>query len=718
MHHEDENALFARLEADMRADATRTESADSRNTQPVDTSADRSADLDDGPTLVDQSGESGPGWLARMRSAKRVPVRPDWMRSRAGFADGALWLAGHVGHTVAFHALRAPVYAGRLLLRTPRGLIRTLVALGRWASDAESVPLRQAAARREDVGEWLRLSGQRDRRVRWRGMCLAVATPPVLAGLAYLALAAAPLTQAGALSLAVLTFGLVGAPADAPLSSRAVIKPEVQKLTADIVVRAMASIGISQITNEVNKGRDGIRFVAPITREGPGWRADIDLPLGVTVADVVDRRGRLASGLRRPVGCVWPDADPSAHEGRLVLWVGDRDLSKAGDVKWALAAGRRHDIFRGVPFGIDPRGRGQSVPLIQHNVLIGSLPGQGKTSSVRVLVCGAALDPTVELWLHEHKGSGDLDALEPVARRFVSGLDDESIAYAADSLRQLRAEVLRRVKVLKSLPRDLCPDKRVTREIADKRSLRLWPLVAVIDECQNLFLHPTYGKQAAEDAEFIIKLGRALGIVLILATQRPDKESLPTGISGNVSIRFCLKVAGQIENDMVLGTSMYKNGVRATQFRPEIDAGTGYLVGATTLPVVVRTAYLDDPATERIAARAHALRAAAGTLDGHAIGDTTPADAPSFDVLADLLAVIPTTEAKVWTDEAARRLAELRPETYGAWGPEQVTAALKPYGIHTVQVGRRIDGKVVNRRGLVRAHLVASLTRRDGEQAA
>ena len=33
---------------------------------------------------------------------------------------------------------------------------------------------------------------------------------------------------------------------------------------------------------------------------------------------------------------------------------------------------------------------------------------------------------------------------------------------------------------------------------------------------------------------FIIKIGPAFGVFLILATQRPDKKSLPTGVSGNV----------------------------------------------------------------------------------------------------------------------------------------------------------------------------------------
>jgi DNA segregation ATPase FtsK/SpoIIIE, S-DNA-T family len=35
---------------------------------------------------------------------------------------------------------------------------------------------------------------------------------------------------------------------------------------------------------------------------------------------------------------------------------------------------------------------------------------------------------------------------------------------------------------------------------------------------------------------------------------------------------------GQLENDMILGTSAYKNGVRATMFTAR-DKGVGYLVG-------------------------------------------------------------------------------------------------------------------------------------------
>ena len=116
--------------------------------------------------------------------------------------------------------------------------------------------------------------------------------------------------------------------------------------------------------------------------------------------------------------------------------------------------------------------------------------------------------------MHELKGSGDLDPLEQVSHRFVSGIDDASIAYAAESLKLLRAEIERRAPSgSRRWTAALCPDKRVTREIAAKRSLKLWPIACMIDEAQNLFGHEKYGKQAGDDAMFIIKIGPAFGVM-------------------------------------------------------------------------------------------------------------------------------------------------------------------------------------------------------------
>ena len=170
---------------------------------------------------------------------------------------------------------------------------------------------------------------------------------------------------------------------------------------------------------------------------------------------------------------------------------------------------------------------------------------------------------------------------------------------------------------------------------------------------------------------------------LILATQRPDKDSLPTGVSGNVSTRFCLKVAGQVENDMILGTSAYKNGARATTFRPKIDAGLGYLKGEENTPQVVRTYYLNNADTERAAKRARAIREAAGTLSGVALGEDE--SGPQRDVLADVLEAFGGAPALHWA-ELAERLAERSPERWEGTSGDAVSAELRGRGVPSVVV--------------------------------
>ncbi len=683
-----------------------------RDGTPTGTVPPDAGGVGEGRVLVDSPEAQRPArpGLVGLRAATRRPIVPPWLRSRQEVAARTRWAAGLAAHYGLYHASRTPKYAGRLAVRAPVGTGRVLRGLLRWLFDVEGEPVRAAVVRAEDAEQYRHLSRQRDRRVRWR----ATVTAGLLGGSAAAAagLALAPSwARWGVLAALLAVLGRVGQPADRPLLDTAVVIPQRPRLTSNMVAEALAVLRITGI-----KGPESITFPSPITRDGGGYRAEVDLPLGVVPGDVVEKRPELASALRRRLGCVWPEGDGQVHEGRLVLWVGDRDLAevRGKGLAWKLARSGQHDLFTPVPFGVDARGRPVAVPLVQHNVLVGSMPGQGKTGVVVVLVSGAALDPLAELWLHELKGSGDLDAYAAVAHRFVSGIDDESVGYAADSLALLRAEVVRRTGVLKQLPRDLCPDKRVTREIAERRQLGLRPLVCVVDECQNLFAHPAYGAKAGDDAEFVIKIGRAFGVVLILATQRPDKESLPTGVSGNVSIRFCLKVAGQVENDMILGTSAYKRGLNAALFRPEIDAGIGYLVGATSTPTVACAAYLDTPGRERVAARARALRQAARTLSGHALGEAPQTTRAAATLLADVLGVVPPGEDKVAAEVLRERLSQAHPDRYAELTAEQLTASLRSLGVDTsVQVNRPDpDGRRRNWRGITRQSVADALTER------
>ena len=112
--------------------------------------------------------------------------------------------------------------------------------------------------------------------------------------------------------------------------------------------------------------------------DGPGWRAEVDLPYGVTAAMVIDRRAQFASGLRRPLGAVWPEPVATEHEGRLEVFVGRTDLAKARQAPWPLLRSGEVNVFEPVPFGNDPRGRTVRAPLVFHNWLAGRDPAAGQ----------------------------------------------------------------------------------------------------------------------------------------------------------------------------------------------------------------------------------------------------------------------------------------------------------------------------------------------------
>ncbi|KAA5836062.1 cell division protein FtsK [Saccharopolyspora hirsuta] len=674
------------------------------------------------PTQVDQPEKRQPG-TELVRSEKRQPILPAWAKSTQEFRDTARWALGYAGHTIAFHAVRCPVYIARVLARVPQGSLRLIGGLVAWLTDAEGRPVRGASARREDASEYLKLSIQRDHRVRTRAvMAIGLGAAGITAFLVGRAMLP-EIVQWSIVAGAVGALGWLGAPADKPIASRAVEATKVPKLTSDAVTRALSSLGISQINQAVGKGGEGIGFPKPISRDGKGWRADVDLPYGVTAGDIMDRREKLASGLRRPLGCVWPEADNSEHAGRMVLWVGDQDMRKAKQPAWALRSGKQVDLFQPQPFGTDQRGRWVDLRLMFTSVAIGAIPRMGKTFALRELLLIAALDPRAELHTYDLKGTGDLDPLEKVTHVHGVGDDEDEIEKGVADLRGLREELRRRAKLIRDLAKQgMAPENKVTPDLASKKSLKLHPIVIGVDECQVWFEHEEYGEELAGICTDLVKRGPALGIILILATQRPDAKSLPTGISANVSTRFCLKVQGQTENDMVLGTSKYKQGVRATTFA-WADKGIGYLVGEGSDAQIVRTvAGLDGPASEKVAAYARALREKAGTLSGHAIGEALQVEESTRrdTLLEDILAVVPETEKKVWNERVIARLYELRPDVYETYREAaDLTAALKRHGIRTGQVwGTTDDGKGANRIGIVRADIAKTVTERDSEREA
>jgi S-DNA-T family DNA segregation ATPase FtsK/SpoIIIE len=474
-----------------------------------------------------------------------------------------------------------------------------------------------------------------------------------------------------------------GRPDDKPILTSATVPVAYEALSFEVVVRALEGLRIGGINSALAKDRaKAVVLIDPITRDGPGWLARLDLPFGVTAGEVSERRESLASGLRRQLGCVWPETIHKRHPGALALFVGDEDMTTAEQPPWPLLKRGQADVFAPVVFGTDPRGRTVPLTLMFASIIIGSIPRMGKTFLLRLLLLICALDLRCEIHAYDLKGTGDLKPIAQVAHRYRAGDDPEDIEYLVADLRALRTEMRRRTKVIRGMDETRCPENKVTPDLAADLRLGLHPVAVALDECQVAFEHPEYGKELVSICTDLTKRGPALAIMLMLATQRPDATSIPTSISANAVLRMCLKVMGQLENDMVLGTSMYKNGVRATMFGRE-DKGVFYFAGEGLNPVIMRGYGFDMPASKAIATRARMMRQAAGRLTGYALGEDGDAEVRS--IAADVLLVF-RDDAKLYLTTIAERLAESIPGAYTDITPEAVRSQLSNLGASSKRV--------------------------------
>jgi len=615
--------------------------------------------------------------------AELRPILPEHLKSRAAAKKHYGWKAKRARHHFLYHLVRVLPRLWHTVRWAALGLLKISWLELNWWWVTEQTYLRSQAVAQNDPRTWESLHKHAVKRRAFRGSVLGVQMT-VIALLIGCGLAFAPwwawLIVAG-VALPVLAW--FGRPDDKPILTSATVPVAYETLSFEVVVRALEGLRIAGINQALSKDRtSAIVLIDPIQRDGPGWLARLDLPHGVTAGEVSERRENLASGLRRQLGTVWPETIHKRHPGALALYVGDEDMTTADQPAWPLAKRGAADVFAPVVFGTDPRGRPVTLILMFASVIIGSIPRMGKTFLLRMLLLICALDLRVEIHAYDFKGTGDLKPIAQVAHRYRAGDDPEDIEYLLADMRALRTEMRRRTKVIRNMDETRCPENKVTPELANDPRLGLHPIAIAWDECQIPFEHPEYGKELISIATDLTKRGPALGIMLMLATQRPDASSIPTGISANAVLRMCLKVMGQVENDMVLGTSMYKNGIRATMFARD-DKGVFYFAGEGLNPTIMRGYGFDMPASKVIVARARTMREAAGRLTGYALGQD--ADVEVRSIAEDVLTVF-RDDSRLYLTTIAARLAETIPGAYADITPDAVASQLRNLGANTKKV--------------------------------
>lgn len=407
--------------------------------------------------------------------------------------------------------------------------------------------------------------------------------------------------------------------------------------------------------------------------------------------------------MRLPVDQVWPEVIPREHPSRLSLWVADKPVSAMKQPKWPLLREGTTDYFAEFAYGFDPRMRLVMYRMDERNSLFAGFPGSGKSLSGRVVMAAMALDPLVTFAVFDLAGRGDFDMFEPLCPDglFGSGADDQTKQDAYRMVLWLLNQCdVRGPLIKKYATQGLNTENKLNRAIA-KADHRLRPIVAVIDEVQELITDPELGKPVSAALTSIIKRGRALGIHLVLLTQRIDAQSLPKGVTSNIAVRTCLAVPSHTEVELALGTGRYAQGARPTQFEIGVDAGWGVRVGYGPM-TTARAAYLDRAAVEKVCQRGLALRG--GRVDEEELP-------PARDILADLKAVWVAGEPGQHWDTLAPRLADRFPDAYAALNPEALSALVRAQGIES----RRVKVKGIGKRGVYLDQIDAAITERGEE---
>jgi S-DNA-T family DNA segregation ATPase FtsK/SpoIIIE len=389
-----------------------------------------------------------------------------------------------------------------------------------------------------------------------------------------------------------------------------------------------------------------LRLVERAHRQGKGWAITVDLPATRKAADVIKQRDALASALAvdEVQLIVERVRGRGGHAGRVAMWVADEDPYATPPIPTPLITADQWDAWVPVPFGRDARDRRVALPLVWTSLLVGAIPRQGKTFATRLPAAGLILDPHTRLYVFDGKGGKDWKAAEQVAYRFVCGDETGHTEAVRDGLVELVAETQARFSRMAELDDTICPESKITPQISRDRSLNMPITAVIIDEVQVFLENPTrqdvgerkttLGGYIAELLTYLAKKGPAAGIIVILATQRPDSKTIPSQLRAVLGSRFALRVMDWRDSNIILGDQMNTRGYDSSKLLPS-HKGVGILrpdgetdTGADVLAMTVRCDYMPNSDWRAICERGRALREAAGTLDGHATGQ---APAPAVD---------------------------------------------------------------------------------------
>jgi len=253
----------------------------------------------------------------------------------------------------------------------------------------------------------------------------------------------------------------------------------------------------------------------------------------------------------------------------------------------SVPVGPSLSMFDPIYVGIDEFGLPVNLNLGYRNILKAGEPGSGKSGLLNTIAAYASLCENTRMVLLDGK-LVELGMWEHLADEFVG----PDIDHAIRTLRRLQKVMDNRYAWLRAHGR-----RKITRD--DKLSV----IAVLIDEIA--YYSATAGTKAQQD-EFsmllrdVVARGRAAGIIVAAATQRPSFDIIPTSLRDLFAFRCAFRCTTIGSSAVILGQGWAEQGYDATTISPQ-NPGAAFLLAEGGVPRRIKVTYFSDSDIDSVA---------------------------------------------------------------------------------------------------------------------
>jgi len=263
------------------------------------------------------------------------------------------------------------------------------------------------------------------------------------------------------------------------------------------------------------------------------------------------------------------------------------------------------------------------------HLLMAGATGQGKSVGINVVLSSLLYKkhPAEVKFVLVDPKKVELSIFETIERHFLAKLPDSEEAIITDNkkvvntLNSLCIEMDNRYELLKNAQVRNIKEynaKFKARQLNPNEGHRFLPyIVLVVDEFADLIM--TAGKEVELPIARLAQLARAIGIHLIIATQRPSTNVITGIIKANFPTRVAFKVSSKIDSKIIL------DGSGAEQLIGRGDM----LYSQGNEPVRIQCAFVDTPEIKHITDFIGAQRA---YTDAYLLPEYVGAEGESMDL--------------------------------------------------------------------------------------